>query len=309
MAAVPSEHLRALKVAVALSAVGLVGKWSAYVLTGSVAIFSDALESLIHIAAIGIAWHGMQVSFRPPDVEHPFGHAKAAYFSAGLEGGLIILAAVLIGVAAVDKLVSGVALRKLDIGLGMTGLVAVLNAILGRWLLREGRRLHSPILHAHGKHILADVVTTAGTIAGLSAAWATGWWVLDPILALVVALNIVREGARLLWRSAHGLMDRSNPELESRARQALEEFCREHGIRYHRLRLREAGAQVYIDVHLQFRDGTPIEQAHGLATAAEQAIAQALPVHADIVTHLEGEEHAADHDDPKPPDRLQELRR
>jgi cation diffusion facilitator family transporter len=137
MAAVPSQHLRALKVAVVLSAVGLVGKWSAYVLTDSVAIFSDALESLIHIAAIGVAWYGMQVSFRPPDVEHPFGHSKAAYFSAGLEGGLIILAAVLIGVSAVDKLISGVALRRLDVGLGMTGLVAVLNAVLGRWLLRE----------------------------------------------------------------------------------------------------------------------------------------------------------------------------
>ncbi len=137
-----------------------------------------------------------------------------------------------------------------------------------------------------------------GTLAGLGLVELTGWTIVDSLVALLIGANILWEGSRLVWRAVHGLMDRTNPELERRARQALEGFCAEHGISYHRFRLREAGSQVHIDFHLQFANGTPIERAHELATAAERRIAQVLPVRADIITHLEGEDHPPLHDEP-----------
>jgi cation diffusion facilitator family transporter len=276
-------------------------KWVAYVLTGSAALFSDALESVVHIVAVVLAWYALRVSFRPPDLEHPFGHFKVTYFSAGMEGGLILVAAVAIVLTAVEKLLSGVVLARIEEGIGLAVATAVANGVLGNLLVREGKRSHSPLLLANGKHLLTDVWTTAAAVGGLLAAQWTGWFVLDPLVALVLGANVAREGIRLIWHAVHGLMDRGNPELERRAREALEAFCRQHGLRYHRFRLREAGPQVHIDFHLQFADGTPIERAHELATAAEECVARALPVRADIVTHLEGEHHPPLHDEPREP--------
>ncbi|MCS6965611.1 MAG: cation diffusion facilitator family transporter [Candidatus Kapabacteria bacterium] len=281
-----------------LSVLILLAKWFAYILTSSVAIFSDALESIVHIGAVALAWYALRVSFRPPDREHPFGHFKVAYFSAGVEGGLIIIAAAVIIFSALEKLITGVELQRLGEGIGLTLSAAGANFLLGTLLVREGKRSHSVLLLANGKHVLTDVWTTVGTVTGLALAWWTGWNILDPLVALVIGANIVREGARLVQQAVHGLMDRANPELEQQARQALETFCVEHGLSYHRFRLREAGPQVHIDFHLQFANGTPIEQAHELATAAESRIARALSVRADIVTHLEGEDHPPMHDEP-----------
>ncbi|MCS7176790.1 MAG: cation diffusion facilitator family transporter [Candidatus Kapabacteria bacterium] len=279
----------------------LLVKWTAYVLTGSVAIFSDALESIVHIVAVALAWHTLRVSFRPPDREHPYGHFKVSYFSAGMEGGLIILAALFIVGSAVEKLLTGVSLERLEYGLGLTLFTVLVNGILGTVLVREGKHSHSPILTANGKHVLTDAWTSGGAVAGLLVVHVTGLQVLDPIIALLIGANIIREGVLQVRQAIHGLMDRTNPELEQQALQALEAFCSEHGLSYHRFRLRQAGPQVHIDFHLQFANGTPIEQAHALATAAERRIAQALPVRADIVSHLEGEDHPPVHDEPIEP--------
>lgn len=294
----PSRHRLLMNLSLGLSGLILVAKWVAYVLTNSVAIFSDALESVVHIVAVGFAWYALQLSFRPPDREHPYGHFKVTYFSAGVEGGLIIAAAVVIITSALEKLLTGATLQRLGEGIGLTLAAAAANLLLGVALVREGKRSHSLLLLANGKHVLTDVWTSLGTVAGLAIAQWTGWFTVDPLIALAVGLNIIREGLQLVRRAVHGLMDRTNPELERRAREVLEQFCAEHGISYHRFRLREAGPQVHIDFHLQFADGTPIERAHELATTAEQRIAAALPVRADIVSHLEGEHHPPMHDEP-----------
>lgn len=299
----PRSQALLMNASLGLGVVMLAVKWGAYVVTGSVAVLSDALESVVHVVAVLLAWYALRVSFRPPDADHPFGHAKAAYFSAGVEGGLILVAAVVIIGSAVEKLLTGVVLQRLTLGMGLTAAAAAANLVLGTLLVREGRRSHSMVLVANGKHLLTDVWTSAGTIVGLSVVQLTGWTLADPLVALLIGVNVLREGGWLVWRAVHGLMDRTNPLLEQQARQVLEGFCAEHGLSYHRFRLRESGMQVHIDFHLQFANGTPIEQAHELATAAERRIAEALPVRADITTHLEGEDHPPLHDEPLEPGR------
>ncbi len=276
-------------------------KWSAYALTSSVAIFSDALESVVHILAVALAWYALRVSFRPPDREHPFGHFKVMYFSVGLEGGLIVVAAATIGITAVEKLLVGVTLQRLGEGVVLSLGAAGANAVLGMLLVREGKRSNSPLLLADGKHVLSDVWTTVGAVLGLLLVNWTGWWWADPVVGLLIGVHLAKEGVLLVRQAVHGLVDRTNFELEHQARKALDAFCAEHGIGYHRLRLRELGPQLYIDVHLQFANGTPIERAHALATAAEQRIAEAVALRADIVTHLEGEDHAPTHDELRQP--------
>lgn len=299
----PRSQALLMNASLGLGIAMLAVKWGAYLVTGSVAVLSDALESVVHSVAVLLAWYALRVSFRPPDSEHPFGHSKAAYFSAGVEGGLILVAAVVIIAAAVEKLLTGATLQQLTLGIVLTAAAAAANLVLGILLVREGKRSHSMVLVANGKHLLTDVWTSAGTIAGLFLVQLTGWTQADPLVALLIGAHVLREGGRLIWRAVHGLMDRTNPVLEQQARQALERFCAEHGLSYHRFRLREAGAQVHIDFHLQFANGTPIERAHELATAAERQIAEVLPVRADIVTHLEGEDHPPQHDDLSQPGR------
>lgn len=305
-AAPPQNHVRLMNASLALGIAILGAKWAAYIVTGSVVIFSDALESVVHVLAVALAWYALRVSFRPPDREHPFGHFKAMYFSAGVEGGLIVIAAATIAMTAVEKLFTGVVLQHIGEGIAFTLLAAVANLVLGILLVREGKRSRSPLLIADGKHVLADVWTSAGAVLGLLLINATEWWIMDPLLGCLVGIHLAKEGVQLVRGAIYGLMDQTNPELEQRARRALEDFCAEHGLRYHRFRLREVGPQVYIDFHLQFADGTPIEQAHKLATEAEERVAEAVATRADIMTHLEGEEHAPTHDDFRRP-RCQDL--
>lgn len=270
-------------------------KWTAYVLTGSAAIFSDAMETIVHIAAVGFASYSIRLTFRPPDDNHHFGHEKISYLSAGMEGGLIILAAIIIIYQATDKIIHGIQLESVGLGTTLTLFAGGINTLLGIYLVRKGRQSRSIILEANGKHILTDAWTSGGAVLGLILASTTGWTIIDPIAALIFGGNIIYEGGKLLRSSVYGLMDTADPEHERSIISTLTEYCNAHDITFHRLRLRESAGKVYVDFHLQFPDGTAIEQAHLLATQAEECVARVIPMTSDVISHLESMNHPPDH--------------
>jgi len=272
-------------------------KWTAYMLTGSIAIFSDAMETIVHIAAVGFAWYSLRITYLPADEDHHFGHDKITFFSAGLEGALIILAAIIIIQTAIEKLIQGVTLEQIGYGTALTATAAVINTLLGIYLVKTGKNNSSLIIEANGRHILTDAWTSAGAIAGLLLAYLTGAFWIDPLMALFFGANIIFEGGKLIRRSIQGLMDKTDPELFNSTQKILNEKCKALGITYHRLRLRMSGNIVYIDFHLQFPDDTSIESAHLQATDIEHLIQQSISHPCDIVTHLESTSH-------HPPDHI-----
>lgn len=272
-------------------------KWTAYMLTGSIAIFSDAMETIVHIAAVGFAWYSLRITYLPADEDHHFGHDKITFFSAGLEGALIILAAIIIIHTAIEKLIQGVTLEQIGYGTALTATAAVINTLLGIYLVKTGKNNSSLIIEANGRHILTDAWTSAGAIAGLLLAYLTGAFWIDPLMALFFGANIIFEGGKLIRRSIQGLMDKTDPELFISTQKILNETCKALGITYHRLRLRMSGNIVYIDFHLQFPDDTSIESAHLQATDIEHIIQQSISHPCDIVTHLESTSH-------HPPDHI-----
>lgn len=273
-------------------------KWYAYVRTGSTVILSDALESVVHQFAVAFAWFSLRWSYRPPDKNHTYGHDKITYFSAGFEGGLIGLAAVLIIYTAIERLIVGIELERLEMGTALTAAAGAVNALLGWYLLRIGKAERSLVVEANGRHILTDAWTSVGAVIGLLAAMGTGWMVLDPLFALVFGVHILLEGYRLVRRAVLGLMDTADPAVVEQAWRTLEEFRAEHPmLSFHRLRLRESGQRMYVDFHVQFPEGTPIEEAHRLASEAEQRLARTLGKPSDVTSHLESTHHPDGHDE------------
>lgn len=262
-------------------------KWSAFLLTGSSAIFSDASETVVHIFAVAFAAYSLRIAYRPPDEDHHFGHDKVSYLSAGFEGGLIVIAAIVIIYTAVDKIINGIEIEQIGLGTALVGVAGAVNALLGWYLVRVGRQTSSVILVANGKHILTDAWTSVGAIIGLGVVMLTNVMILDPLVAIFFAFNILYEGGKLVRNAVQGLMDKTNPELEEKSRQMLDIICEKHDITYHRLRLRESGTCVYVDFHLQFPDETTIQRAHEIATEAEMAIGEAMGKPADVFSHLE----------------------
>jgi cation diffusion facilitator family transporter len=190
----------------------LIMKMSAYFLTHSSAILSDALESVVHVAATGMALYSVLLSARPADKSHPYGHGKIEFFSAGFEGAMIVLAAIAIIYQAGCQIIVGPELTKLDVGIGFTVAASVINLVLGTFLIRTGKRTNSLTLVADGKHVLTDSYTSFGVVIGLGLVLLTGWEVVDPLMAIAVALNILVSGYRLLRISVGGLMDEAHPE-------------------------------------------------------------------------------------------------
>lgn len=284
---------RAMKISVAAGLVMLIIKFGAYLLTGSAAIFSDATESIVHIIAVLFAAYSLWLSTKPADEQHPYGHAKISFFSAGAEGALILIAAIAIIYTAVSDWIAGLSLRNLDTGVALTALAAALNAGLGWYLIRVGKRRLSIILEANGNHVLTDSWTSLGVVVGLFLARVTGWLFLDPICAILVALNIIFSGASLLKRSIAGLMDVADPEIQKKIINLLDRECEGHGIMHHRLRQHFNGHAYDLDVHLIFPDTMTIRAAHRIATDIERSIQRELPSSAHITTHLEPRE---DHD-------------
>lgn len=268
----------------------LLGKSAAYFLTGSAAILSDAAESVIHVVAVGFAAFSLRLSARPADDRFHYGYERITFFSAGFEGAMIILAAVYIILAAVEKWRAGLQLQNLGWGTLFVLAASIINALLGWYLVRTGRRNHSLILEANGKHVLTDSWTSFGVVGGLGLVLLTGWKPFDPLCAIAVALNILWSGGHLVWRSVRGLMDYSDPEVGRRLREKLDQLCRELGVEYHGLRFRTTGSRLMVEVHLLFPYGTPVGDAHRKATELEERLPAALGLPAQVVTHLESAE-------------------
>ena len=268
---------RLLAASVAVAVLTIVLKTLAWVLTDSVGLLSDAMESFVNLAAAIFALLMVTIARRPPDEDHPYGHHKAEYFSSGFEGILIIGAACGILWAAGLRAQHPVPLQRLDWGLALSVASSALNGLLAWVMLRAARAHRSIALEADARHLLTDVWTSAGVVVGLSLAWATGWLWLDPVVAAGVALNILREGASLLRRSSQGLMDEAlEPELRAEIDSTLAGFLRP-GIRFDHVMTRKAGQRRFVDLHMHLPAGWTLGRAAALRGAVEQALMAAVP--------------------------------
>ena len=276
-----------LSLIAALITIGL--KSAAYWLTGSVGLLSDALESLVNLAAALMAFVMLRYGARPRDARHHFGHGKAEYFASSFEGALILLAAASIGVAAWDRLQHPQALKSLNWGLAVSALATLINGLVARILLRAGRRYGSIVLEADGKHLLTDVWSSIGVITGLGAAQVSGWQVLDPILALLVAVNIVWAGVGLLRRSFDGFLDVAVPASEREQIEGVLGVYREQGIGFHDVRTRRFGAERFMNVHVLVPGHLTVRAGHDLLEEIEEHLREVLP-NLTVTTHLEPRE-------------------
>jgi cation diffusion facilitator family transporter len=272
----------------------LIGKTTVYFLTHSTAIFSDAAESVVHVVAVGFAWFSLRLSTRSASPQFLYGYERITFFSAGFEGAMIVVAAIAILYESIRKWITGLQLEHLGAGALLILLAGVLNAGLGYYLLRTGRRTNSLILEADGKHVLTDSWTSFGVVGGLGLVMLTHWKPLDPIVAIAVAANILWSGGHLVWRSAVGLMDYSDPKAGREIREKLDTVCSELGVHYHGVRFRTTGYRQIIEVHLLFPHLTPVGEAHRLATILEERLPTELGMPAEVMTHLESLEDHAD---------------
>jgi cation diffusion facilitator family transporter len=259
----------------------------AYLLTGSAAILSDAAESVVHNLAVAFAAYSLWFSQKPADSSHTYGHDRISFFSAGFEGAMIILAAVVIIYEAIQKWISGLTLQNIDIGTIFIVIATVINGGLGWYLVRQGKKYHSIVLEANGKHVLTDSWTSLGVIVALVLTMITGWLPFDPLLAIIVALNILWTGSKLIRRSIGGLMDEADPIIDEQLRALLKRETEKRGIEFHHLRHRNAGNRILIEFHLLFPDHIPIAEAHEQATNIEREIYNSFPIQLEIISHLE----------------------
>jgi cation diffusion facilitator family transporter len=264
-----------LSIAAALVTLGL--KTTAWLLTGSVGLFSDAAESLVNLAAAVTAFLSLRYSARPVDASHTYGHEKIEYFSSGLEGGLVLVAAVTIGYYAVVRLIWPSPPEQLGLGMTLSLIAAAINGAVAWNLLRVGRRHGSIVLEADGQHLMTDVWTSVAVLAGLAVIWLGGWAVLDPLIALAVAVNVLWTGADLMHRSFDGLMDHSLPEAGlAKVRSAIEANLGPR-MDYHAVRSRQAGARRFLDFHLLVPGLMSVRESHDLMRRIETAVRTALP--------------------------------
>jgi cation diffusion facilitator family transporter len=282
-------HLRLLAISTSvLVGLGLMAlKFYAYWLTGSAAILSDALESIINVVASGFALGSVIFAARLPDVSHPYGHGKIEYFSAGFEGALIILAAVGIFLQAWPQLLHPHPLPHLGGGLLILLGVSLVNLLLGGALVHTGRRTRSLTLIADGKHLLTDVYTSVGVMAGLGLVYLMGWYWLDGAVACLVGLNILFTGACLLRQSIAGLMDTSDPELLEEIAAILKEHRKDLWIDVHRLRARRAGDRVLLDFHLILPRNLPLEEGNREVQELESIFKARFGELTDVLIHLD----------------------
>ncbi len=273
-------------------------KGLAYLLTGSVGLLSDAAESLINILAALTTLVTLRFAERPPDETHHYGHEKAEYFSSGLEGGLILIAALAILYTAVRRLLAPQPLHDLSWGLAVALLAALINAGVARLLLHVAEQEDSIALEAEARHLLSDVWTSVGVVLGVGMVALTGWYVLDPLVAIAVALNILRMGVSLAFRSVAGLMDTALPPEDLRAiHEAIVETIGPNAA-YHALRTRKAGPRRFVDFHLLVPGEMTVQESHDLAEAVEKAIQARLP-NTQVTIHVEPLEDKAAWDEEK----------
>lgn len=283
-----------LSIAAAIATILL--KALAYWVTGSVGLLSDALESFVNLAGALMALAMLSLAARPPDANHAYGHGKAEYFSSGVEGGLILIAAISIGVAAVDRLLHPRELQQLGLGLGVSVVASIINLGVSLVLARAARQYDSITLKANAHHLMTDVWTSAGVLAGVGAVALTGWLWLDPVIALAVAANIVWTGVRIVHASVLGLMDTALPPDEQAAIvAALDRYVTEE-VNYHALRTRQAGPRRFVSVHVLVPGEWSVMRGHDLLEKIEADLRAALPM-LSVLTHLEPLEDPAAHND------------
>jgi cation diffusion facilitator family transporter len=274
-----------LSIAAAVATIAL--KTAAWALTGSVGLLSDAAESVVNLVAAVFALIVVQWAARPPDEEHAYGHEKADYLSAGLEGALILVAAVTIGVSAVDRLSNPQPLSHIGIGVAVSILASGVNLAVARLLIGAGREHGSLTLEADGRHLMTDVWTSVGVVGGVGAVAVSGWDVLDPLIAIAVAANIVVTGVALVRRSTGGLMDRALAGGElTRVQEVLERYTVAGPVRFHALRSRRAGRRAFVSVHILVPGQWTVKRGHDLVERIERDLLAVLG-HATVFTHLE----------------------
>ena len=261
-------------------------KTGAYFLTGSVGLLSDALESGINLVAALAAFWALSFAATPADEDHPFGHNKAEYFSSGLESILIVVAAIGIAVVAVGRLSSPQPLEQLNLGLLLTLIATAINGGVAWILMRAGRRLRSITLRADAHHLFTDVWTSGGVILGIFLVKLTGWLILDPIIALCVAVSILVSGVKLLQETGAGLLDTSLPPEERDRIANIFSVYEPQGIHFHALRTRVAGSRRFVTFHVLVPGNWTVQQGHDLCEDVEEAIVEALPG-TNVVSHME----------------------
>ncbi len=278
--------IRLMWLAIAASVATISLKTGAWLLTGSVGLLSDAAESVVNLVAaifglIAIHWAG-----QPADEEHAYGHEKANYLAAGVEGALILIAAVTIGVTAVERLINPVPIETVGLGLAVAGLASAINLVVGLLLVRVGRRERALVLEADGKHLLTDVWTSIGVVVGVALVAITGWDALDPVVALVVAANIVLAGCGLVRRSADGLMDRAlDPDELQRIDDVLRRFATDR-TGFHALRTRRAGQRAFVSLHVLVPGEWSVQRGHDFVEEVEAALRETFTA-VTVDTHLE----------------------
>jgi cation diffusion facilitator family transporter len=285
-----TRRYAALSIVAAVMTIGL--KLGAYLLTGSVGLFSDAAESVVNLVAAVAALWALLYAARPPDEDHAFGHDKAEYFSSGLESALILLAAGWIGVTAWDRFTDPQPLQNVGIGLSITLVATAINGGVALIILRAGRRLRSITLRADAQHLLTDVWTSLGVVLGIATVELTGWLVLDPLIGLVVAANILWTGVRLLRDTAQGLLDRALPPEDREVIVKVLSRYEDEGIRFHALRTRASGPRRFISMHVLVPGGWTVQRGHDLSEQIERDLAAVLP-QSTFFIHIEPSEDPA----------------
>jgi len=274
------QRLLMASVVVALLTIGL--KTAAWWVTDSVGLLSDAMESVVNLASAVFGLMMVTIAARPADDDHPYGHHKAEYFSSGFEGILIIVAAIGIVAVSVQRLFEPQPLAQLDLGLALSVASSVLNGLLA-WVMLLAAKVHRSVaLEADGRHLITDVWTSVGVVLGLVLAAATGWWWMDVVVAIAVALNILKEGVRLVWQSSQGLMDESlEPDIQANIDAVLKEFAFQRGdveiIRFDHITTRKAGQRRFVDLHMHMPASWTLGRAAAVRMTVEQALMSAVP--------------------------------
>lgn len=273
-------------ISIAAAIITITLKSVAYYLTGSVGLFSDTLESLVNLVGGIMALAMLTIAARPADEDHAHGHSKAEYFSSGVEGSLILMAALSIALAAGQRLLHPQALEQVGAGLAVSVVASLVNLGVALLLLRVGKENHSITLEANAHHLLTDVWTSVGVVAGVGAVVLTGWLWLDPVVAMLVAANIVWTGSHLVWRSISGLMDIALPPEEVASIRVVLDSYQKEGAQYHSLLTRQAAASKFVTVHVLVPGDWTVQHGHHLLERIEQDIRTALP-NSSVLTHLE----------------------
>ena len=261
-------------------------KFGAYILTGSVGFLSDALESVVNLVAAIVAVWALTCAAKPPDEGHAFGHSKAEYFSSGVEGGLILVAAISIAIAAIPRLFHPQTLEQVGFGLVFSLVASAINGGVAVVLFKAGKRLRSITLRADAQHLLTDVWTSVGVMLGLLLVSLTGWFILDPLIALLVAANIIWTGLKLIRESGSALLDASIPLAEREVINKILERYNLQKVQFHAIRTRIAGTRQFVSFHVLVPGEWTVQRGHDLCEEVELAIGAALP-NTNVLTHLE----------------------